>query len=159
IRGSDPWSFRGTATFFPPYVPELNEYYGRELHFDYARVRAEPQSIWRSVSFLTDIGDADVTLRALPTAEIATKLFDRFGIVATPSRAGQITNRLIAQMDGLQGCRVFKIEGVRTLISKHAPDQSFTRSGAVMTIGNVDPATNRPRFEAFEDLFIATRVR
>ena len=157
IRGSDPWTFRGTATFFPPYVPELNEYYGRELHYHYARVRAEPRSIWHSISLLTNISDADVTLRALPTAEIAMRLFGRFGIVATASRAGQITSRLIAQMKGLQGCRVFKIEGVRTLISKHAPDQSFTRSGAVMTIGNADPATNKPRFEPFEDLFIAPR--
>lgn len=157
IRGSDPWTFRGTATFFPPYVPELNEYYGRELHCDYARVRVEPRSIWHSISLLTTISDADVTLRALPTAEIAAKLFSRFGMTAVPSRAGQITTRLIAQMDGLQGCRVFKIEGVRTLISKHAPDQSFTRSGAVMTIGNFDPATNKPRFEPFEGLFIAPR--
>jgi hypothetical protein len=157
IRGSDPWTFRGAATFFPPYVPELNEYYGRELHFHYARIRSEPRSIWNSVSLLTDISDTDVTLRALPTVEIASRLFKRFGINATPSRAGQITSRLIAQMDGLQGCRVFKIEGVRTLISKHAPDQSFTRSGAVMTIGNADPASGKPRFEPFEHLFIAPR--
>ena len=158
IRGSDPWEFKGSSTFFPPYVPELNEYYGRELHYHYARIRSEPRSIWQSISLLTNISDTDVTLRALPTAEIATRLFGRFGIVAAPSRAGQITNRLIAQMDGLQGCRVFKIEGVRTLISKHAPDQSFTRSGAVMTIGNADPSTNKPRFEPFEDLFIAPRA-
>jgi hypothetical protein len=157
IRGSDPWTFMGTSTFFPPYVPELNEYYGRELHFHYARIRSEPRSIWQSISLLTNLSDADVTLRALPAAEIATRLFRRFGIAATGSRPGQITNRLIAQMDGVQGCRVFKIEGVRTLISKHAPDQSFTRSGAVMTIGNADPATNKPRFEPFEDLFIAPR--
>jgi hypothetical protein len=157
IKGSDPWTFKGTATFFPPYVPELNEYYGRSLHYHYARVRSEPPSIWRSIGLLLKISDSDVTLRALPTAEIATKLFDRFGMVAAPSRAGQITSRLIAQMDGLQGCRVFKIEGVRTLISKHSPDESFTRSGAVITIGNVDPKTNKPRFERFEDLFIAPR--
>ena len=48
IRGSDPWSFKGTATFFPPYVPELNEYYGRELHYHYAGIRSEPRSIWQS---------------------------------------------------------------------------------------------------------------
>jgi hypothetical protein len=158
IRGSDPWTIRGSATFFPPYVPELNEYYGRELYSHYARVRAEPQSIWRSVSLLTNTSDADVTLHALPAVEIATRLLGRFGIVATTSRAGQITSRLIAQMGGLQGCRVFKIEGVRTLIGNHAPDQSFTRSGAVMTIRDVDPATNKPRFEAFEDLFITPRA-
>lgn len=157
VRGSDPWTFRGTATFFPPYVPELNEYYGRELHFHYARIRSEPRSIWNSVSLLMSISDADVTLRALPTAEIASRLFKRFGVNAAPSRAGQITSRLIAQMEGLQGCRVFKIDGVRALISKHAPDQSFTRSGAVMTIGNADPASGKPRFDAFEDLFIAPR--
>lgn len=159
IRGADPWTFRGTATFFPPYVPELNEYYGRNLHFDYARVRAEPRSIWNSISLLTTVSDADVTLRALPTTELATRLFERFGINATTSRAGQVTSRLIAQMDGLQGCRVFKIEGVRKLINKFAPDQSFTRSGAVVTIRDVDPVTNQPRFEAFEDLFIAARSR
>ena len=157
IRGCDPWTFAGAATFFPPYVPELNEYYGRELYHDYARVRAEPRSIWNSLSLLLNLSSADVTLRALPTAELSIRLFRCFGIAATPSRAGRITSRLIAQMEGLQGCRVFKIEGVRTLIGKYSPDQTFTRSGAAMIIGNVDPATNKPRFEPFEDLFIAPR--
>lgn len=157
VRGSDPWTFQGTATFFPPYIPELNDYYGRELHFDYSRVRCEPPSIFRAVGILGQASDSTVTLRALPTGELAAKLFDRFGIHATPSPAGQVTSRLIAQMDGLQGCRVFKIEGVRALISKHQPDQSFTRSGAVTTIGDADPATNRPRFAAYENLFIAPR--
>ncbi|MGE3509198.1 MAG: hypothetical protein AB7N65_09980 [Vicinamibacterales bacterium] len=157
IRGGDPWTLGGTATFFPPYVPELNEYYGRNLHFDYARVRAEPGSIWNSVGFLTTVSDADVTLRALNSIELVSKLFERFGIKAATNRPGRVTSRLIAQMDGLQGCRVFKIEGVRKLITEYKPDQSFTRSGAVVTIGNNDPVTHRPRFEAFEDLFIAPR--
>lgn len=43
-------------------------------------------------------------------------------------------------MAGLQGCRVFKIEGVRKLIAKYAPDQSFTRSGAVNVVPHVDDA-------------------
>lgn len=159
IRGGDPWTLKGTATFFPPYVPELNEYYGRNLHFDYARVRAEPRSIWNSIAFLTTVSDADVTLRALPTTELVAKMFEKFGIKATTNRPGRVTSRLLAQMDGPQGCRVFKIEGVRDLIAKYQPDQSFTRSGAVTTIGNNDPATGRPRFEAFEDLFIAPRPR
>ena len=160
IRGCDPWTFAGAATFFPPYVPELNEYYGRELYHDYARVRAEPRSIWNSLSLLLNLSSADVTLRALPTAELSIRLFRCFGIAATPSRAGRITSRLIAQMEGLQGCRVFKIEGVRTLIGKYSPDQTFTRSGAAMIIGNVDPATKKkPRFEPFEDLFIAPRPK
>ena len=37
---------------------------------------AEPRSIWNSISLLTTISVADVMLRALPTTEIATRLFD-----------------------------------------------------------------------------------
>jgi hypothetical protein len=157
VSGSDPWEMRGEATFFPPYVPELNEYYGRELYFQYAHVRVQPQDIWSSVALLTTLTTADVTLRAIPTLDLSIKLFAQFGITAKQSRAGQIASRLIAQMDGLQGCRVFKIEGVRTLIGAYAPDESFTRTNAVQTIGNADPATGKPRFEPFEDLFITKR--
>jgi hypothetical protein len=157
ISGSDPWELGGEATFFPPYIPELNEYYGRELHFGDSQVRAEPRSIWRSLSLLVKVSATDVTLRALPSLELSVKLFAQFGIEAKQSRAGQITSRLIAQMEDLQGCRVFKIEGVRTLIGKYAPDESFTRSNAVQTIGNADPATGKPQFEPFEDLFITKR--
>ncbi len=60
-------------------------------------------------------------------------------------------------MGGVQGCRVFKIEGVRKLIAKYSPDQSFVRSEAIKLIGNFDEATSRPRFAPFEDLFIAPR--
>jgi hypothetical protein len=157
ISGSDPWKVAEHATFFPPYVPELNEYYGRELHFHYAQVRAEPRDIWNRVSVLVRTSDADVTLRALPHSELCAKLFGRFGIRATASDAGLVTNRLIGQMGGVQGCRVFKITGVRKLIGKYSPDQWFTRSGAIQTIRDVDPVTNTPSFEAFTRLFIAPR--
>jgi hypothetical protein len=156
VQGSDPWNMRD-ATFFPPYIPELNEYYGRQLYFQYAHVRAEPPWVWRSIAVIVHSSTSDLTLRALPTSELAAKLFDRFGMIAKPSQAGLVTTRLVAQMGGLQGCRVFKVEGVRTLISKYSPDQSFTRSNAKQMIGNADPATGRPRFEPFEDLFIDQR--
>ena len=62
-------------------------------------------------------------------------------------------------MGGLQGCRVFKIEGVRKLIEKYGPLESFTRSGAVQVIGQNDPATGRPNFEKYERLFIEQREK
>jgi hypothetical protein len=155
--GSDPWKIAEHATFFPPYVPELNKYYGRELHFLYAQVRAEPRDIWDRVSLLVRTSQPDVTLRALPHSELCTKLFGQFGIKATPSDAGIVTSRLIAQMGGVQGCRVFKITGVRKLIGKYSPDQWFTRSGAIQAIRDVDPVTNTPSFDAFKELFIAPR--
>ena len=106
---------RPRGTFFPPYVPELNEYYGRELFYHYAQVRAEPPEIWRVVSLIVHNSQYDVTLRALPANELTVKLFERFDITAKPSYPGLVTSRLIAQMGGVQGCRVFKIEGVEDL--------------------------------------------
>ena len=157
ISGSDLWNHAHHSTFFPPYLPDLNEYYARQMFYHYARVRTEPPSIWHSVSLLIDSYQTTVTLRALPAEQLITKLFERFGITAKPSHPGLVTSRLIAQMGGIQGCRVFKIEGVRRLIAKYSPDQAFTRSNANQIIGNFDQSTGRPRFEAFEDLFFAPR--
>ena len=61
-------------------------------------------------------------------------------------------------MGGIQDCRVFKIEGVRTLIAKYRPEQHFDRTRANKLVGNFDEATQKMRFEAFEDLFIAPRL-
>jgi hypothetical protein len=159
ILGTDWWGREQEMTFFPPYVPDLNEYFGRELHFNYSQFRAEPPDIWQAVSVLVHASTPDVTLRALPVTQLIAKLFERFKIQARPSEAGLITSRLIAQMGGLQGCRVFKITGVRKLIGKYSPDQAFTRSGAIQAIRDVDPRTNVPSFTAFEDLHLATRDR
>lgn len=156
VRGSDPYGQAADATFFPPYIPELNDFYGRRLLSHPARVRAEPGSFQQSVAILVEDFQTDLTFRALPTAELVERLFERFGMQAKPSRAGLVTNRLIRQMGGLQGCRVFKIEGVRSLIRKYAPDQSFNRTDAVTTIGKADEQ-GRPRFDAFENLFIEPR--
>ena len=60
-------------------------------------------------------------------------------------------------MGGIQGCRVFKIEGVRALITDHKPDQCFDRGYACKVIGNFDEDTKRMRFEPLEDRFISTR--
>jgi ribosomal protein S27E len=60
-------------------------------------------------------------------------------------------------MGGLQGCRVFKIRGVRNLIDKYGPLKSFTKGGAVQIIGKNDPATGRPNFEEHAGLFIEQR--
>lgn len=44
---------------------------------------------------------------------------------ARPSPAGLVSARLIDQMGGLEGCRVFKIAGVRSLIKKYNACREF----------------------------------
>jgi hypothetical protein len=141
------------ATIKPPHIPELNEYYGREAHFIYNEARSEPGGL----GIITDLTTDDLTIRALPSRQLIAKILEAFGMKAEPSRPGLIASRLIQQMGGLQGCRVFKIGGVRKLIEKYNPLESFTRSEAVMVIGQNDPATGRPKFEQYERLYIEQR--
>ena len=130
VTGYDRFAHDKNVTFFPPFLPELNEYYGRELYHDYANSRADYGIVGGAVSLLITTSDSDITLRSLPALELVTRLFARFGVLAKPSQPGLVTNRLISQMGGIQGCRVFKIEGVRTLITDRKPDQHFERGYA-----------------------------
>ena len=157
LSGYDHFFRDKNVTFFPPFLPELNEFYGRELFYRYDQVRADRGITGNAVSLLVATTTNDVTLRALSALDLVRSLFRRFGIHARPSRAGVITRQLISQMGGLQGCRVFKIEGVRALIARHKPDQHFDRSRACKIIGDFDEAEQRMRFEPYHDLFIAPR--
>jgi len=105
------------STIRPPHIPELNEYYGREAHFIWNEVRSEHEGI----GIVTSLTQDHLTIRALPSRELISRIFAAFGMKAEPSRAGLVASRLIRQMGGLQGCRVFKIRGVRQLIEKYGP--------------------------------------
>ncbi len=141
------------VTFRIPYIPELNEYYGRKAHFKWNEARAEADGL----GIVTSVRDHDLTIRGLVKRELVAKIFEAFGMKATPSLAGRVASRLIQQMGGIQGCRVFKIAGVRSLIEKYGPLQSFTKSHAVQTIGKNDPVTHLPNFGKYEDLHIEQR--
>ncbi|MBI4208348.1 MAG: hypothetical protein HY538_01400 [Deltaproteobacteria bacterium] len=143
----------GDWTLQVPYIPELNEYFGRECHFQWNGARAEREGLGVVVGINHDI----MTLKALRCREVISKMFEAFGIKSKPSPAGLICNRLIQQMHGLQGCRVFKISGVRELIEEYGPDKSFTRSGAIEAIRQKDPQTKVVAFSKFENLFIEPR--
>ncbi len=137
----------------PPYFPPLNEYYGRQAYFLYHSVRSEREGI----GIITGVTTSDLTIHALDVRTLVKKIFEAFGISAKPSAAGLVGLRLIEQLGGLQGCRVLKIAGVRELIRAYQPSQSFTRSGAITTIGPIDPVTHKPKFEDYESLYIEAR--
>jgi hypothetical protein len=138
----------------PPFFPRLNEYYGREAHFEYNKVRSEREGI----GIVTGITQSSLTIRALDVRSLVKRVFGASGISAKPSPAGLVGLRLIEQMGGLQGCRVFKIAGVRELIHKYSPERSFTRGGAVNTIRRVDPISGKPQFSQYESLYIERRA-
>ncbi|MBS0165523.1 MAG: hypothetical protein JSR29_05560 [Nitrospira sp.] len=143
----------GEWTFHMPYIPELNEYYGKQSYIGFDQVRVEPKGI----GIFQTISNSNITFYALSVRDLISRIFKLFGFDAKPSQAGLIASRLIKQMGDLQKCRVFKIGGVRELIEKYAPFQSFTRSTALTTIGDLDPVTRQPRFSTYENLHLQPR--
>lgn len=140
--------------FQPPYVPELNEFYGRELHFRHDRVRIEPGR----VGIIINATDKDEFIRGVPATMIAQRILELGGINAQPSTAGLVTRQLIARMGGIDDTRAFKIPGVRRLIKTHGPDSSFTIKEALRLIGGPDPENPSAKFTDQKYLHIEARA-
>src|SRR5262249_31909899 len=140
-------------TLFPPFVPELNEFYARTMCFDYSKLRSEPERI----GLVIDAADTDTLLYALPVPDLLERVFNMAGLSASVSSGGLIARQLIAQMDGLQGARVFKIPGVRRLLKTYGPTETFIKKGALQLIASKDPDNPNARFKDHQDLYIAPR--
>jgi hypothetical protein len=140
-------------TLDPPYIPELNVFYARTMHFEYNKFRIEPERI----GLVIDAADADAFVYALPVADLFERIFHLAGFSTRPSPGGLITRQLIAQMDGLGGAAVFKIPGVRRLLKTVGPTDPFTARDAINKIGSKDPDNPAANFKDFEDLYIEPR--
>lgn len=138
------------STFNLPFIPALNVFYGRYGNSLWNAARAEPDSIGIVVSTSED----HISLGAIDTSALIAEILKSVGMAAELSDAGKVVSTLIQQMGGIQGCRAFKIEGVRTLIEKHRPDQTFSRSAAMQTILGQNDV--RPLSE-YQDLYIEPR--
>jgi hypothetical protein len=136
-----------------PFIPELNEFFGREHHLHWYEARAARDGL----GIITELSTEHLTLFGVERFSFAKHLFKTFGIAATMRQPGLICDQLIRQMGGLQGCRAFKIAGVRKLIEQFKPTENFTRSAAMDLIRNVDPTTGQPNFSAYENLFLDPR--
>lgn len=139
-------------TFQPPYIPELNEFAARAMHHDYSALRLERDG----VGVIINAADYDISLEALPTSLLIEQILNLGGFWAKPSSSGLITRQLITRMGGFDGARAFKIPGVRKLLRTYAPNQSFTRKGALQLIGQTDKETNAS-FADHQNLYIEPR--
>jgi len=148
---SDLWDERYTLKTLN--IPELNEFYGRNLYFMWNQVRVEPDGIGIIIESFRD----SITLNVLKLRDVVDNIFSAFGMRTKTSEAGLKIDRLINQMGGIQGCRVFKIAGVRDLIKRYKANETFTKSNAIQIIGQNDPNTGKPNFEKYENLVIESR--
>jgi len=141
--------------FTPPFLPELNEYYSREMAWDYDRLRSERSGL----GLVIDATDHDAYLLALPFDELIPRLFNLAGYEAKLSNGGLLARQVIDRLEGLQGGRVFKIPGVRRLIKAHGLNATFTRKTALQMIGEAAPDNPQAKFSDHLDLHIEPRPR
>lgn len=105
-----------------PYIPELNHFYDRACTFEIGRTRVEPKGL----GIISEIIRSEFSLNLVKVTELILKIFSINKIKANLSNAGKVAKQLIRQMGGLQGCRPFKVEGVRNLIATYKPHECFT---------------------------------
>lgn len=137
-----------SSTLKPPYIPELNEYCSREICLDPYSLRVDEDG----VRILIEASDTHLLLRPLHYSRIIAKTFAAAGIKAVASQPGVIAQRLVEHMGGLDGCRVFKIQGVRKLISGFNPDDMIDRGAIFKTINNNN------QFKAQSEMYIEPRT-
>jgi hypothetical protein len=142
-------------TLKPPFLPELNEFYARAMHFQYNKLRIESERI----GIVIDATDTDAWLYALPVADLFDSIFSMADFGTKLSNGGLITRQLISRLGGLQGARVFKIPGVRRLLRTHGLAASFTKKGALELIGQKDPDNPDAKFSDHLHLHIEQRPR
>jgi hypothetical protein len=148
----------GDFTFGTPFVPEMNEFYGRRFCHDYDAARAQLGRMDKgAVGIITQISTQRLSIKAYPTFEWLRRFFSLCNLSIERSEAGLRCKRLITQFGDLQDCRVLKIRGVRNFLRKYGVDESFTRTGAIEAIRDVDTTTGAVGFDAFKNLHIEYR--
>jgi hypothetical protein len=140
-------------TLIPPFIPELNEFYARAMHFEYNKVRSEPERI----GVVIDATETSSFIYALPISDLFNRVLVLAGFSSKLSSGGLIARQLIAQLGGLNGARVFKIAGVRRLLKSHGPTAVFTKKKAVELIGSKDPANPGTSFKEYDGFYLAPR--
>jgi hypothetical protein len=95
-----------------PKLPELNGWASEQMS-PIRHVRAEGGGI----AAFTRVGDTSVDLHLVEKVEVVQQVFRRAGLETEISPAGEAVSRIIRQMDGLWGCRRFRLPGVRKLLA------------------------------------------
>ena len=141
-------------TLHPPFIPELNEFYARTMHFQYDKLRSEPKRI----GLIIDACDSSSFVYPLPVGDLFERVLHLAGFSAKLSAGGLITRQLIAQLGGVDGARAFKIPGVRRLLKTYGPTAPFSKKPALQLIGSPDPDNPGASFKDYEDLYIESRL-
>lgn len=137
-------------TLKPPFIRELNEFYSREIIFDPWQVRSEQGGI----GVIIRANDNSLSIHPISHHKLIERIFKLAGYKANMSQAGLLVKQIIYGMkeydDSLEAGRIFKITGVRKLISSLKASESISWDKAIKIIGENN-------FYKFKKLYIESR--
>jgi hypothetical protein len=130
-----------------PNVPELNEWYSRQVfpvHVNGVRVHNE------GLDLMT--GSTEDTLGIFPLREedVVSKLMERAGVKMSLSSPGRLSQRIVSMVGGRPQTAIFRVAGVRKLLSSNDVRSGVPFSRAVEIVRDKDPATGLASFEKFK---------
>ncbi len=134
-------------TLKPPFIRQLNEFYSRELAVNPWSLRIEKDGI----AVIIKSNYNSLSLYPISHKVLIQKIFELAGIKSEVSQAGLITKRIIEKLGGVDGGRVFKINGVRKLLQTLKTDECISRGRGTSTIWE------NGEFEKHEKLYIEAR--
>jgi hypothetical protein len=129
-----------------PYLPDLNEFYSRQVVFDPWTLRVGNNEI----GLIEDSNCESVTLYPIAIADVMIKVFERAGFKVDISPAGRLADLIITNMEGIEGCRVFKVRGARRLIKEASNGLDWVEAEKLIW---------REDFKRFFDLYIESRKK
>ncbi|MFC1560921.1 hypothetical protein ACFL4V_00430 [Candidatus Latescibacterota bacterium] len=109
-------------TLNPPYIQDFNEFYWRDIASSTRNICVSKEGIDIIIKYFTET----IYLHPLSHQRLIEKLFNYVDINPSLSQAGIITKRIIEKLSNLEGCRIFKINGVRKLIDSLKSDESIS---------------------------------
>ncbi len=142
-------------TLHLPFLPDLNEWYSRRVVLHPHELRVEMEGVGK----ISDLSTETLHITPVKGVDVVHRILERAAINARTSLPGRVAHQLIQQMDGLEGCRVFKIRGVRGLIRSDEAHDGVTRGRATDIIHDRDPVSGVASFTRFAGLFIEPRER
>lgn len=134
-------------TLKPPFIRQLNEFYSRELAVDPWSLRIEKDGI----AVIIESNDNSLFLYPISHQVLIQKIFELAGVKSEVSQAGLITKRIIEKLGGVDGGRVFKINGVRKLLKPLKTDKCISWKDGTNIIWD------KGKFKKYEKLYIEER--
>jgi len=146
VRALSEYSF-GEYTLSPPYLPDLNEFFRREISLGGDSVRVGRDRI----GFIDHSRiQASINLYLLKKQQLLIKLFERAGLKTELSTAGRLANLIVKKMGGLEDCRVFQIRGVRELTKTRTKNIGWSDASKIVY---------KNGFQKYKHLFIEPRKK